>query len=163
MSYVSSVSGTCSDSSTRPDNSDAYIALDVVGTAATSTMTFTGVHQVNGGHFIIMGASLRVDVSAVPSGMGAFRLHLYSASPTAIADNAAFNLPAADRSKYLGYIEFDTPTDIGDTLYTAKENINMKRQLASDSTTIYGMLQTVNAFTPSASTVKTVKLHIVGA
>jgi hypothetical protein len=160
---VSSVSGFGSQSVTRPNNTDAYTALDVIGTAVTSTLTFTDAFLQAGGHFIIMGASLRIDVNAVPSGMGSFKLHLYSALPTAIADNAAFNLAAADRDKYLGSIELDTPTDLGDTIYTQKDNINMKRKLATDSTTIYGVLQTVNAFTPSANTVKTVKLHIVGA
>jgi hypothetical protein len=160
---VSSVGGYISQSLTRANNTDAYTALDVVGTASSATITFTDALLQAGGHFIIMGASLRVDVNAVPSGMSSFRLHLYSATPTTIADNAAFNLPAADRDNYYGYIEFDTPTDLGDTLYAFKDNINMKRKLATDSTTIYGILQTVGAFTPSASAVKTVKLHIVGA
>jgi hypothetical protein len=160
---VSSVGGSASQNVTRPDDTTAYAALDVIGTAVTSVLTFTDALLQAGGHFILMGASLRVDVNAVPSGMGSFRLHLYSAAPTAIADNAAFNLAAADRDKYYGYVELDTPTDIGDTLFTFKDNINMKRKLATDSTTIYGVLQTVNAFTPSALTVKTVKLHLVGA
>lgn len=160
---VSSIGGYGSASVTRPEDTTAYAALDVIGTASSSTLTFADVLLMQGGHFIIMGASLRIDANAVPSGMGGFRLHLFTAAPTAIADNAAFNLAAADRDNYLGSIELDTPTDLGDTLYVQKDNINMKRKLATDSTTLYGVLQTINAFTPSSQTVKTVKLHIVGA
>jgi hypothetical protein len=163
MEKVSSVGGYTSASVTRPDDTTAYSALDVIGTAVTSVLTFADALLIAGGHFILMGASLRIDVNAVPSGMGGFILHLFTAIPTAIADNAAFNLAAADRANYLGYIEFDAPSDLGDTIFSQKDNINMKRKLAVDSMTLYGVLQTVNAFTPSALSVKTVKLHLVGA
>jgi hypothetical protein len=148
---------------TRPTNTNTYTALDVIGTAVTSTMAISLDPTLIGSHYIIMGASLRIDLSAVPASMGAFNLHLFSAAPTAIVDEGAFNLIAADRAKYLGAIAFDALTDLGDTLYTNKENINMKRKLADDSNTIYGVLQTVGALVGASGTVFTVKLHAVQA
>ena len=164
MSKVSSIGIGMTGTITRPADTPTYTALDVIGTAATSTMSFIADLAVPAGcHYVIMGASLRVDLNAVPPTMGGFNLHLFSAAPTAIADDGAFNLIAADRDKYLGSIAFDTPADLGDTLYTAKESIAMKRKFATDSVTIYGVLQTVGALVGAASTVFTVKLHIVQA
>jgi hypothetical protein len=148
---------------TRPANTNTYTALDVIGTAATSTMAISLAPVEVGSHYIIMGASLRIDLAAVPASMTSFRLHLYSAAPTAIVDEGAYNLIEADRDKYLGWIDFDQPTDLGDTIYTCKENINMKRKLAASTDIVYGVLQTVGALVGASGTVFTVKLHAVQA
>lgn len=153
---------TASASLTRANDTTAYSVGDVIGTSTSGNLTFLSCSTIDGGHIIIAGVSLEIDVNAIPSGMGLFRLHLYDSAPTAIADNAAYNLPSGDRSKYLGYIEIDTPVDLGDTLYSAMNNVTMKRQLASGSNTLYGMLETRGAYTPSAQAVKKVTLHIVG-
>jgi hypothetical protein len=94
--------------------------------------------------------------------MGSFRLHLYDSSPTAIEDNSAYNLPSDDRSKYLGFIDIDIPQDLGDTLYIDMKNVNFQCKLATNSTSLYGMLQTLNAYTPTAQAVKTLKIHVLG-
>jgi hypothetical protein len=94
--------------------------------------------------------------------MSGFRLHLYNSAPTAILDNSAFNIPVADRSKYIGYIDFDTPSDLGDTLFTQALNVNLFATLATGSTTLYGILQTIGGYTPTSATVKTVNLTVVG-
>jgi hypothetical protein len=145
---------------TRPSNTTAYTALDVVGTDAATNMEFASVIPV-AGNCIITGAYMRVRTASVPSGMTSFRLHLYSSAPTAITDNLAFNIIDADRSKYLGFIELDTPVDIGDNiLWTQKENINMVRKLAS--TSIFGVLQTVTGFTPTSACIKDIGLCVLG-
>jgi hypothetical protein len=92
--------------------------------------------------------------------MSSFRLHLYNAAPTAIADNVAFNLISADRAKYMGYIDVDTIVDMGDTLWGQVDNVNLLCKTLS--TTIYGVLETKGAFTPSSGTIKTVSLKVVG-
>jgi hypothetical protein len=148
---------------TRPANTNTYTALDVVGTAATSTMTISLSPVEKGSHYIIMGASLRIDLNAIPASMTTFNLHLFSAAPTAIVDEDAFNIIAADRDKYLGSIAFDTLTDWGDTIFSHKENLNMKRKLATGVDTIYGVLQTVGALVGASATVFTVKIHAVQA
>ena len=155
---VSSSGFVSSASMTRPNDTTPYTALDVCGTSPAANIEFAGINSVSGGHVVVTGFSLRVDVAAVPSGMGAFRLHLFDAAPTAIADNAAMSLISADRSKYLGYIETTTPIDLGDTLWSRTDNLNFKVKLASASTSIFGVLQTVAGFTPTAQTVKTIRL-----
>jgi len=156
---VNSPGFVSSASTTRPNDTTPYTALDVVDGASPANLTFSNVGAVAGGHIFITGASIRIDVAAVPAGMSSFRVHLFDAAPTAIADNAAFNLIAADRAKYLGFIEIGTPLDLGDTLFGRTDNMNFKTKLATASTTLYGQLQTVGAFTPAAETVKTITLH----
>lgn len=94
--------------------------------------------------------------------MTTFRLHLYNAAPTAIADGTAFDLPAGDRAKYLGYINLAAPVDLGATLWSQNDSANFNGKLADSSTTLYGILETIGAFTPSAQTVKKVTLYILG-
>ena len=92
--------------------------------------------------------------------MSAFRLHLYSASPDAIADNAPWDLVSAgDRSKYQGYIDFTAPVDLGSTLYAQADSLNHQLQLADGASALFGVLVTTGAFTPAASTVWTVTLR----
>lgn len=149
---------TVSASATRPSDTTAYAALDVVGENPATAMSFVNVLTA-GEAYIITGAKLRIDINAVPAGMLGFRLHLYDAAPTAIADNAAYNLPSGDRTKYMGYVDFPTPDDLGDTLWSQSSN-TLSGKLAAGSTTLYGILQTIGAYTPAASTVHSVTLIV---
>lgn len=159
---VKSECSSISISLTRTADGNAYLAGDVIGNGTTSIWTFDNVLGTTGGHFYIAGSTLKIAINAVPSGMSSFRLHLYNASPTNIADNAAFNVPSADLAKYLGYIEFSTPSYLGDNLFSQVDNINKKLKLATGATSIYAMLETRGAFTPSSACVKTITLEIVG-
>lgn len=161
-SIVTGYGYTSGASMTRPNDTTAYTAGDVCGTSPATNITFAGCSTIEGGHIIIMGVNLEVDVNAVPSGMSGFRLHLYDSAPTAIADNTAYNLPSGDRTKYLGNIPIDSPSDLGDTLWVEMNNVNKKVKLASGSSTLYGILETLGAYTPTAQAVKKVTLQIVG-
>jgi hypothetical protein len=140
---------------TRPSNATAYTAGDVVGdTGGSAILTFSNMGP-NSGYALIQSAALIFSDSAVPSGMGSFRVHLYSASPTAIADNAAYDLVSADRSAYMGYFDFPAPVDFGSTLYTQTDYIGRMIKMATNSTTIYAQIETKGTYTPvSASTVE---------
>jgi hypothetical protein len=140
---------------TRPSNATAYTAGDVVGdTGGSAILTFSNMGP-NSGYVLIQSAALIFSDSAVPSGMGSFRVHLYSASPTAIADNAAYDLVSADRSAYMGYFDFPAPVDFGSTLYTQTDYIGRMIKMATSSTTLYAEIETKGAYTPvSASTVE---------
>ena len=156
---------TSSDTSTRPNNATPYTALDVVGSDPAANMTFASIGPAAGGKVVITYASLRIDVAAVPAGMTQFRLHLYNAAPAAITDNLAFNLPSGDRDKYLGYIEIPTPLDLGDTLFNGTEDGYYpvrKEVVVPSGGTLYGILQTVGAYTPTAQAVKVVSLKSIG-
>lgn len=148
-----------SGTQTRPADTTAYTALDVVGTIAAANISLANIGSIQASYFTITGVTLEFDINAVPSGMGNFRLHLFDAAPTAIADNDAFNLIAADRAKYLGYITLGTPVDLGDTLISCTDTLNFRRKLASASTTIYGVLQTVDAFTPVSEAVMAITIN----
>jgi hypothetical protein len=140
---------------TRPSNTTAYTAGDVVGdTGGSAIITLSSIGP-SAGFVLVQSISLIFSDSVVPSGMGAFRVHFYSASPTAIADNAAFDLVSGDRANYMGYVDLPTPLDFGSTLYTQTDYPGRLMKLAAASTTIYAEIETRGAYTPvSASTIE---------
>jgi hypothetical protein len=84
--------------------------------------------------------------------MGAFRLHLYMESPTAILDNAAFDLVSGDVGKYAGYIDLATPQDFGSILVTQADYPGTLIKLAAGSTSLFAELETRVAYTPASGT-----------
>ena len=146
---------------TRPADTTAYAALDVVGPATTGVLEFTNLAPSGGGAIVLLYASLMVDSAAVPSGMGQFKIHLYSSAPTAIADNAAFDLPSGDRTKYLGSITLGTPADLGATLFVEDDMI--RKQVIATGSSLFAIAQTVSAFTPASATVQNWTLSSVEA
>ncbi len=150
-----------SDSLTRPDNTTEYDALDVVGEDPAENLEFdTGLEEESS--FVVLRAQLRKDQGSVPTNMTSFRLHLYNEAPTAIADNTAYGLPAADRNKYIGYITIEAAAELGDTVWLQADEVNFTGKLASGSTTLYGILQAVSGYEPSAETVMAIILNIAG-
>jgi hypothetical protein len=140
---------------TRPSDTTAYTAGDVVGDTDGSAIATVANVGPSGGFVLVQSISLVFSDSAVPSGMGAFRVHLYSASPTAIADNAAFDLVSGDRATYMGFIDLPAPQDLGSTLYTQTDYPGRLVKLAAASTSLFVEIETRGAYTPvSASTVE---------
>jgi hypothetical protein len=139
---------------TRPSNATAYTAGDVVGDTGGSAIISLTSAGPTAGFVIIQSISLVFSDSTVPSGMGAFRVHLYSASPTAIADNAAFDLASGERDTYMGYVDLPAPQDLGSSIYTQTDYPGRLIKLAAASTTLFVEIETRGAYTPvSASTV----------
>lgn len=139
---------------TRPSDTTAYTAGDVVGDTGGSAIIALPSIGPASGYVIVQSASLIFSDSAVPSGMTSFRLHFHSASPAAIADNAVFDLSSGERATYMGYIDLPTPQDFGSSLYTQVDYPGRMMQLAAGSSTVYAELQTIGAYTPaSASTI----------
>lgn len=164
-SYSRSICGSSTSTITRPDNTTQYAIGDVIGTNPASNIEFKNIlpGDVNDGHFYITDAKLEIEKSAVPANMSSFTLHLYNSAPTAIIDNSVWTLLLADGGKYLGSIDFNTPEDLGTTLIMWVENINIKRKLVDDVTSIYGQLVTNGNFTPAAEDVFNIQLETVGA
>ncbi|MHC5939251.1 hypothetical protein [Nostoc sp.] len=80
-----------------------YETNDVYG-AAFELQNIVGVAS---GNILITSIDIIFNISALPSGMGAFILYLYNITPpSAVADNGAFSLPSGDRASVL------TPTGI---------------------------------------------------
>jgi hypothetical protein len=139
---------------TRPANTTPYTGGDVVG----------GAFQLTGilGQLVIriLSAGLRIDVSAIPAGMTSFRLHLYSATPpSALADNAPWDLPSGDRASYQGYVDIGSPVDLGSTLYVSSDQL---KDAQPGTTGLWGYLVTNGGFTPAAnSEVYTPELYAI--
>ena len=151
---------------TRPSNTTAYTAGDVIGAANTTTaanagnaiLTFPNVGG-GGGAIRIDSVDLFINNTTVPSGMDAFRLHLYSIPPTAILDNAAFDLTSTDVPRYLGFVTLALPVDIGSTLYSSTVSVNKVVRMLPYSETLFGVLETRGGYTPASGTLYTVKLN----
>lgn len=140
---------------TRPSNTTAYTAGDVVGDTGGSAILTLASAGPSGGFVLIQSMSLVFSDSTVPSGMGAFRIHLYSASPTAVADNAPFDLASGERASYLGFVDLAAPQDLGSTIYTQVDYPGRLVKLAAASTSLFAEIETRGAYTPvSASTVE---------
>jgi len=147
---------------TRTNDTNVYAAGDVIGTgtgAGGAVLEFLLAGPSNG-DIIITDDDLRIDVSAVPSGMTSFRLHLYSATPpSAFGDNAAWDLSSAgDRAAYLGYLDLGTPVDLGSTLFVQTSAVNKKLRMGA-GTSLFAYLQTIGGFTPAANTVFAARLN----
>lgn len=149
---------------TRTNATDAYAAGDVVSDSTSSPNVITFANVGTAGETVVLTSS-RLTVSkastalSVPSGCTGWKLHLFTASPTAIADNAAFTtLAEADAAagKYCGYITISTPIDVGYNLFSQDDNIN--KYITLVGTGLYGIIETIGAYTPTAQAVKTIDL-----
>lgn len=150
-------------SHTRPNDTAAYTAGDVIGATDTSTaaaFTFANVAGAAGGDVLITSLSLEIDITSVPSGMTTFNLHLYNVTPpSAYVDNAAWDLASGDRASYLGLINLGTPVDLGSTLYVEQNGVN--KQVTALSSSLFGYLVTVGGYTPTAQAVYKVTAHTI--
>jgi hypothetical protein len=153
--YVSTLSFT------RPTNTTQYGANDVIGindagSAGNAIHTFTSAGPA-GGNVKVTRADLTISLASVTAAMTTFRLHLYDASPTAILDNAVFDLVTADKAKHLGFIDFAQIVDYGSQLFiSATPNLQVK--LATSVTSLYGQLVTAGAFIPTSGEAYQVRL-----
>jgi hypothetical protein len=149
---------------TRTADTAIYAANDVLGpaTGSTAAITFPTMGPSAGGEIIITSAEFERDAAGIIAGETSYTLHLYNITPpSALGDNAAFDLPAGDRVSYLGNINLGTPVDLGSTLYIKTDAINMQVTLASGS--LFGYLVTVGTYTPVSAAVHVIALHSVAA
>lgn len=139
---------------TRPSNTTTYTAGDVVG-ATAAAITFPGFVA---GEILLTSATLQIEASALIGSEGAYSLHLYNVTPpSALADNAAWDLPSGDRASYLGKIDLGTPVDLGSTLRCDADQIN--KQITSLGTNLFGYLVTTIGYQPTSARVYSVALH----
>lgn len=143
---------------TRPNDTTGYTAGDVIGDATNGgRMQFTNMAKTGGGPVLVTGVQLEIDVDTPPA--SAFRLWLFSANPTAISDNAAFDVVSGDRVNLLGYVDIPAPVDGGSIAMSEANGI--AKQIKLTGTSAYGILQAVSAYTPVAQAVYKVTLHTV--
>lgn len=144
---------------TRPADTNAYTAGDVVG-PTVAALEFSQIGSA-GRDVMITSSEFLWSESAVPSGATSFRLHLYSVTPpSALADNAAWDLPAGDRASYLGYVDLGTPVDLGASLFVQASQIN--KQVKVSGSSLFGYLQTIGGYTPASASVMKITIRTAG-
>ncbi len=148
---------------TRPSNTTAYTAGDVVGDTGGSAIISLASAGPSAGFVLAQSISLVFSDSVVPAGMGAFRVHFYNASPTAIADNAAFDLVSNDRALYMGYVDLPAPQDLGSSLYTQTDYSGRLLKLGTASTTLFAEIETRGAYTPVSASTVTLRINTLEA
>lgn len=138
----------------RPADTSAYAALDTVSTSTSApvVITFSNMARVNAGSGYITKARIITDQK---TNSARFRLHLYHTAPTLTNDNAAFPLLWADRANRVGKIDFSPMTTEDATNSTCAESLNDAVRLSftceAANTALYGILETLDAFTPASA------------
>lgn len=136
-----------------------YAAADILSesTSAGSAYTFTGLAESDGGG-IICRAVVNLSVAAATTRL---RLWLFTANPSASAlnDNAALSIVAADRLKQIGFIDFPALVNIGTISFAQNTDIRLPFQTAAGVGVLYGILQTLDAFTNESASM-TLRLEL---
>jgi hypothetical protein len=145
---------------TRPSNTTAYAAGDVIGTADSAIHELTGV-VASDRYVMLQEAQLLIHVASVNAGMSGFRLHFYDSSPTAILDNAPFDLVAGDRSRWLDEVELPLPSDRGSTLVSRVVYPGLVLKLAAASSSLFVELETLGAYTPTSAAVYEIRCRFL--
>lgn len=149
---------------TRAADTNAYTANDVVGSATGSTaaVTLANIGPAAGGEVMITSCRFEVDSAALISGEAGYNFYLYNVTPpSALGDNAAFDIPSGDRASYVAKLSFGTPVDEGSTLTIDVDAINKQVTVPSGGS-LFAYLVTVGAYTPTASRVYSGTCHSVG-
>ena len=137
----------------RPADTSAYAALDTISTSTSApvVITFSNMARVNAGSGYITKARIMTDQK---TNTARFRLHLFHTAPTLTNDNAAFPLLWADRANRVGKIDFGAMTTEDATNSTCAESLNEAVRLSftceAANTALYGILETLDAFTPAS-------------
>lgn len=148
---------------TRPSDTTTYGVADVVGVTGggTACITFPNMGPAAGGEIVITSARFQRNVTALAASETSYTLYLFSiAQPSALADNAPFDIAAGDQASYLGKISLGTPVDEGATIGVDTDGINKQVTLASSS--LFGVLVTAGAYQPASAAVHVVNLHAIG-
>lgn len=150
---VNSPIAVATASFTRPSDTNAYAASDVVcnSTSAPALLQFSNILPVAGGDGVILNARGFVQGTGFNT---ALRLHLYKVNTiTPLNDNAAFTLLWANRANRVGFIDF-TGWQTGGSGSDAAGCLvapNLAIELDSGQTSLWGMVETRGVFTPTSA------------
>lgn len=156
---VSSNSVVSSATITRPADTTAYAAKDVISTAVGAVIEFTGMARANAGTGTIVRARL---MTSQKTNVALYRLHLFHTAPTVIADNSPYTLLYANAANRIGSIDFPALSTEDATNSTAAAGMrpsydgsyappNLWYKCKSDGTSLYGILETLSAFTSDSA------------
>jgi hypothetical protein len=134
---------------TRAANTTAYTANDVYGTV----FELANIGP-SGGFVFLSSLDIIFNITALPSGMGAFAVYLFNATPpSAITDNLPYSLGSGDRETIITLNGISLIASLaargnGGSVVAESLNINQLLKLATGSTSLWGYLTTA-AFTPA--------------
>lgn len=147
---------------TRPADTAAYLGVDVIGaaTGSTAALTFLNMGPLGGGEIMLTSSGLAIYRNALIASEAGYTLEFYNITPpSALGDNAPWNLVAGDRSSHIGSLSLGTPVHKGDTLKVELDSINKQIRLASSN--LYAYLVTAAGYTPASADVYVITLHSV--
>lgn len=147
---------------TRPANTTAYTAGDVIGSTSSAIHELTSVAS-SSSYVFVQSIQLLINSTSVPSGMAGFRVHLYSSSPTAIADNAAYTFTSSDATAWQDSYDLGTPAVRGSMLRAQAYYQGGIMKLQSASSSMYAVLETLGAYTPASGTAHTLRVKVLEA
>ena len=129
---------------TRPANTTAYTAGDLVGDVTTLFKTFSNVAKITGAGVRIYRVRIQTEDTGVLAG-SKFNLHLYNDIPdvTGLSDNGAFTINYINATKRVGVIPIVMNGSVGVNDYNVIG-------LNPVDYNIIAFLETVSGFTPSA-------------
>lgn len=145
---------------TRPANAAPYAAKDVidVSTSAPAGFVFQNLARYAGGSGYIVKAQVLTDQK---TNTARYRLHLFNAAPTYINDNDPYLALYANAASRVGTIDFDAAATEDATNSTAAISQNTSVRLpfvCNADAHLYGILETLDIFTPASGQKVTVKL-----
>jgi len=143
-----------SASITRPADTTAYAAGDVIGTATNHVLTFEdAIDEMGGdGADILVIAKAWVIDSAKEATLPSLELWLFTTAPAAQADNAAFGVTDAELlAGFVGIFSLSTnyAGKASDNCVFESDEQAINCQLAGSD--LYGVLVVRNAYTPISS------------
>ena len=149
---------------TRAANTTAYTANDVYG----GVFELTNIGPSGG--FVLNSLDIIFNITALPSGMGAFAVYLFNATPpSAITDNLPYSLSSGDRDSIRTLNGLSLTASLaaggnGGSVVAEALDINRLFKLATGSTSLWGYLATLSAFIPAANsetaTIRTVSFAL---
>ena len=139
---------------TRESNATPYTAGDVVSAAAATVvpaMAFASFAREAGLGGYIVGARLATDQKSVTP---RFRVHLYNVNTATVSgDNLPHRSLYADLDKRIGWFDLPAMTTGADTSNSTESrtiDMTLRVPFVSVTTTIYAVLEALDAFTPSS-------------
>jgi hypothetical protein len=154
---------------TRPSDTTAYTAGDVVGPITTpAVQQLSGAGRGNGATGRVVGAILETNLATVTN--GTFRVHLFNATFTPEADNAAFASLHANRAAYQGYFDFNILVADSSSAAAAVAQLRNATDIdngipldficASGDSSLYAVIVALGAYTPASAQVIRLSLLI---
>lgn len=138
---------------TRPADANAYSALDAVSnsTSAPAVLTFSNAMRVSSGSGYLTKARLCTDQS---TNTARYRLFLFSsATPTLINDNSPYTMLWSENAIRIGQVDIPAlnTEGTGSTEACGTNIVDRIPLVASGSANVYGVLETLDSWTPASA------------